>query len=74
MELSDIQASNGLNRRFFKGVGNSVGRNMACALDEHSYDTFRVWWSDVAGRTVPTKTYQVASRCHCREEGCQSLR
>lgn len=23
MELSDIQASKGLNRRFFKGVGNS---------------------------------------------------
>lgn len=23
MELSDIQASNGLKRRFFKGVGNS---------------------------------------------------
>lgn len=27
VELSDMQASNGLNRRFFKGVGNSVGRD-----------------------------------------------
>lgn len=37
MELSDIQASKGLNRRFFKGVGSSVERSMAALAQAHHY-------------------------------------
>lgn len=32
VELSDMQASNGLKRRFFKGVGNSDGNKNAYSV------------------------------------------
>lgn len=67
MELSDIQASNGLNRRFFKGVGNSVGRDVGRGSAAESQ-----WVSSQVN--VAQRAYLVVNRCRYRAGGCQSLR
>lgn len=67
-----MQASNGLNRRFFKGVGNSGGRNKEHASDSNRKTTkVKV----VGGVDRPAQIdYLIVSRYHCRAGGCQSPR
>lgn len=67
-----MQASNGLNRRFFKGVGNSGERNKAHAsADDSNRTTTKV---KVVRRVHgPAQIdYLIVSRYHCRAGGCQS--
>lgn len=69
MELSDIQASNGLSRRFFKGVGNSVGRNVGRGSAAET-QCVRL----TLHKELPQRAYLVVNRCRYRAGGCQSLR